>query len=121
MSMLQNYLLRTFKPTIDSAIAEAIVSSQQSRKLQMQSIESLRGMAVAEGLRHLFEKDYFSICQLQDCVRAARLIPDGETMRILAPLHCRNWANMPRDLRDEVFTRVMQMFGIEADATLLRR
>ncbi len=114
--MMTQYLQRVLKPLIGDAVALAIVTERKTRDEQMQSIERFRGLAVAEGLRHLFQKKHFDICQLRNCLEAAQVIPDGETMRLLAPLHCRDYADMPAALRDEIFSRTMAMFGVGVSA-----
>ena len=111
--MIQELLRRTFSKTINDAIAVSIISERQSRNQQLESIERFRGLAVAEGLKSLFEDKHFNVCQLDACILAARIIPDGEVMRILRPLHCRNYADMPKELRNEIFTRVLRMFGAD--------
>ena len=74
-------------------------------------VERVRNKACAVGLQELFEDSSFSICQLRDCCKAARIVPDGDVMEILSPLHCVKWEKMPRDLREEVAQLIVSMFA----------
>lgn len=113
--MIRQAMRKFLKPVIDESLGEIIAASAQTRENHFVSLERMRGMAITAGLRHLFNHSYFSICQLDATLAAAKIIPDGETMRILKPLHCIDWADMWPELRDEVFTRIMIMFGATGD------
>lgn len=102
------------KRLIQPAMEAALVAHADKREAEYKSIERLRGLVVEAGLRHLFKRDYFDICQLESCVKAASIVPDGETMRLLRPLHCMDYADMKPELRELVFVKVMNMFKVAA-------
>lgn len=113
--MLTAFLQRAIRPVVEQSLGAVIAEQHRRREQEFASVERLRGLAVSVGLQHLFNQGHFSIVQLEQCLTAARVIPDGEVIRILRPLHCIDYRDMPAELRDQVFTLVMRMFGA-ADA-----
>lgn len=113
--MFQSLAKRLIAPAIEQALANHVATRGDSRNRQYESIERLRGMAVATGLKHLFSEPHFNICQLDSCIAAAKIIPDGEVYRAMRPLHCVKWMDMKPELRDEVFSQVVRMFGVDLE------
>jgi hypothetical protein len=115
--MITGFLRKAMKPIIDESIGGALATilraESRRREEAFTTLEQFRGLAVAAGLRKLFDDKHFNICQLDATLTAARIIPDGETMRILRPLHCIDYADMKPELRDEVFSRIFGMFGLD--------
>lgn len=103
--MINIYLNKLLKPIIEDAVINASII-----KLNNHNPDRFRDQAVAEGLRHLFDKKWFDICQMDAIIVAARIVPNGETMVLLRPLHCREWADMQVEFRNEVYTRILGMF-----------
>ena len=78
--------------------------------MDLSPIDELRNMALAVGLKKMLTAKHFSICDLELLIQAGRIVPDGETMRILRVLHCVDYADMPIPLRKEVVRVVAEMF-----------
>lgn len=62
----------------------------------------LAHLSVLTALNKMMTGDFFSICAVDAAVAALGTIPDGAAYKILRPLHCVAWRDMPRELRDAV-------------------
>lgn len=74
-------------------------------------IERIRNGVVAIGLKKLFKEKHFSICDLETLIKAANVVPNHDLMRLLRPLHCVDWADIPRDLREDICEQIINMLG----------
>lgn len=117
--MIQALVRKAFGPAISDAVANSLAMHLSSRPHQtdeaIDGIGRLRGMAIATGLRKLFTDKHFSICQLDALIATAEIVPDGELMRILRPLHCVDFCDMKPELREEIFGRIMAMFNASSE------
>ena len=109
--MISAYLQKILAPVVERSISKVMTQQYDNERQKYESLERLRGLVVAVSLKKMFEGSHFSICTVQDCLKAVKIIADGDTMEILQPLHCVDWAKMPPELRNEVFHRIMKMFG----------
>ena len=78
--------------------------------VDLSPLDGLRNMVLAVGLKKLLTARFFSICDLDNLIAAAHIVPDGETMKMLRVLHCVEYADMPVPLRKEVVRVVAEMF-----------
>ncbi len=71
----------------------------------------LTNSVVKAGLTKMLRtKKWFCICDLQATLDAAGIIPNGDVLRLLRPLHCMEWADMEPDLRNQVQAIIVKMF-----------
>jgi len=59
-------------------------------------------LIAATALNKMFRSSHFSICTLREVAEMLGIHPEREAYKMLHPLHCVNWADMPRELRDQV-------------------
>lgn len=78
--------------------------------MDLSPLEQIRNLVLAVGLKKMLTAKHFSICDLETLITAARIIPDGDTMRLLRVLHCVDYADMPVELRKELVRIVAAMF-----------
>jgi len=62
----------------------------------------LTHLSVRTAINKMMQGGHFSICTLDDAVKALGTVPEAAAYRILRPLHCVSWMDMPRELRDAV-------------------
>lgn len=66
--------------------------------------------AVRLGLKTLFEKDWFDVCRLKECLDVAGVAPPRRDLRALQPLHCVHYSEMTPEMRERVFEHTMGLF-----------
>ena len=116
--MFEAYIRKIVGPVIEKAAfnaASIIIKDDLDRKNEEEGrrfsdIEKFKGMAVALGLKQLFQKRYFDICLFDQLVNVAKIHPDGDIVRPLRILHCMDWGDIPKDYRAEVQNKIMAMF-----------
>lgn len=64
--------------------------------------QELKLLAVQTGLKKMFEGSHFSICTLREAIKTLGTLPDADALKILEPLHCVNWSDMPAALRNSI-------------------
>lgn len=69
---------------------------------------STKVLIAATALNKMFRGHHFSICAVTEVAAMLGIHPEAEAMRLLQPLHCVNWADMPRELRNQVPVLVEQ-------------
>lgn len=62
----------------------------------------LTHLSVLTALNKMMTGSHFSICTVDDAIKALNVVPDGQAYKILRPLHCMHWVDMPRELREAV-------------------
>lgn len=66
---------------------------------------------VAASLKHLFKPDgTFFISSIEECAKILGVAIPAETYSELRALHCIKWADMPKELREEVFQTCLELF-----------
>lgn len=74
----------------------------------------LAHLSVLTALNKMMSGNSFSICAVDDAVKALGSVPDGTAYRILRPLHCVAWMDMPRELRESVPKLIERCLNIPA-------
>ena len=69
--------------------------------------------ALKTGLKHLFDKGHFSICDFDKLCDLANVMPPDDLKTTLNALHCVNYNQMSKELRDEMFDRIVEVFSKE--------
>jgi hypothetical protein len=64
--------------------------------------QQLSHLSVLPALNKMMTSGHFSICTVDEAVKTLGTVPDAQAYRILRPLHCVNWSDMPAELRDAV-------------------
>ena len=60
-------------------------------------------------IKNIFaEKKHFSICELESCFKLAGIDMPKELQRSLRPLHCVDYSDMPKGMKEEMITRTLQ-------------
>lgn len=76
--------------------------------------------SVATAFVKMMRSDSFSICTITESIAALQVVPDAAALRILRPLHCVRWEDMPPVLREAVPGLIERCLGMkmpaEADA-----
>lgn len=71
-------------------------------------METMKSLAAMTALNKMFKAGHFSICTVEQVAKLLDVIPDREAMLILRPLHCVDYADMPRELYKELPAIVQQ-------------
>jgi hypothetical protein len=75
---------------------------RQTQRKDCMNDQQLAHLSVLTALNQMMTSRHFSICAVDDAAKALGTIPDGQAYKILRPLHCIAWQDMPRELRDAV-------------------
>ena len=67
--------------------------------------------ALKTGLKHLFDKGHFNICGFDELCKLANVIPPPDLHKTLHALHCVDYTEMTKGLRDEIFKRIVGVFA----------
>ena len=62
-------------------------------------------------MKKMFKGSYFSICDVDKCLKITGSIPDQRDYDTLSALHCVNWSEMSRDLREIVLEKTIAMIS----------
>lgn len=62
------------------------------------NLEAIKAMSAMTALNAMFKGRHFNICTVTECATLFGVVPDRECMEILKPLHCVNFADMPKEL-----------------------
>ncbi len=58
----------------------------------------IRQITALAALNTMLKQKHFSICTIRELVTMFDVVPDAEAMKVLTPLHCVNYADMPPEL-----------------------
>ncbi|MET3652509.1 hypothetical protein [Dyella japonica] len=61
-------------------------------------MDNVRQMAAMAALNKMLRQGHFSVSVVRDIASMFDIVPDPEAMAILKPLHCVDYAEMPREL-----------------------
>jgi hypothetical protein len=64
--------------------------------------QQLTHLSALTALNNMLKGKYFDICVIDRVIEILGTVPDGRAYNILRPLHCVNYMDMPRELRDEL-------------------
>lgn len=67
-------------------------------------------LAVQTSLKNLLEAKHFSICTVDSILQVTRTVPDGRAYKALRLLHCIDYADMPRELLEEIPNLLAEVF-----------
>ncbi len=59
-------------------------------------------MVVTAAVKDLFDKNYFSICNLDNIIKLVGARAGGEAYQLLKTLHCIDYSKMQQGLRDRL-------------------
>lgn len=68
----------------------------------------------------LSHERYFSICQLESCLKVSGIVPPHQVMETLRCLHCIDYALMTPQLRRELYETVLGLFSADTELIQLR-
>jgi len=89
---------------------------------KIKTIEQAKSATVKAALLDMFKnKNHFSICTIDNCLKVANIIPDAEVYKCLSALHCMNWNDMDRKLRKWVYEAVYNIFTAEPENVDLQK
>lgn len=67
-------------------------------------------LVIATAMRDMIAKGYVNICTVDECLKVAGVIANAHAMKLLRPLHCVKFAEMPRELVEKIPTLLSQAF-----------
>lgn len=76
-------------------------------------MDEAKAMIAVTALNKMMTGRHFSICVITDVAAMLGVDPKGESYRMLRPLHCVNWADMPSELRAMVPGLIKDCLGVE--------
>ena len=72
-------------------------------------------------IQKMFDSHRFSICDIDNCLKISRIIPNKDVYNTLNALHCVHWSTMDGDMRKTVMKETLKMFQItDAEEYALR-
>lgn len=71
-------------------------------------------LSVLTSLNKMMADNHFSICTIDDAMKALGCIGDGAAYKILRPLHCVKWMDMPTELRAAVPKLIERCLAVPA-------
>lgn len=79
-------------------------------------MDELTKMVIATSMRNMFEKGWFSISDVDQCLKLAGIVAVGREYELLRGLHCVHFNKMPRELAEKVPTLLSACFnGLRID------
>lgn len=76
--------------------------------------KKLAQLSVLTSLNNMMKSSRFDICCVRDAVKALGTVPDESAMRILAPIHCVNWSDIPAELKAAIPSLIERCIGVPA-------
>ena len=64
--------------------------------------QQLTHLSALTTLNNMLKARHFDICVIDSVIKILGTVPDSRAYNILRPLHCVNYMDMPRELRDEL-------------------
>lgn len=78
------------------------LKSYDSNLPAVSSLPETKQLVVKQAIHNLFEKDYFSICQLDSTLKIIGARQGGDAYKMLNALHCVSYSKMHPDLRERI-------------------
>ena len=75
--------------------------------------DSLKQLSATTALNHMMRQGHFDICCIDKVARLLDRDPKGDAYRVLSPLHCINFGDMPPELREEIPRLIKDCLGVE--------
>lgn len=76
------------------------------------SLPAIRLGATAVAVQRLLSREWFSITDFDTIVQSTGIVPDGELVKSLRLIHCVNWRDMPKSLREDVQSAIIETFAV---------
>lgn len=73
-------------------------------------MDAFHKAAVTTALKEMFNGNYFSISTVDKCIKITGCIPNKKDYQALSALHCVDWSDMDKELRQLVFVKTMEIF-----------
>lgn len=73
-------------------------------------MDAIQQQVVKTALTKLFTQRHFSICDVDNCLKTARIIPDETDYQTMRTLHCIDYSAMPIEVRDWLVKTVSDWF-----------
>lgn len=74
----------------------------------------LSHLSVLTALNKMMTGSHFDICTVDSAIKTLGTVPDGQAYKILRPLHCVNWMDMPAELREAVPKLIERCLNVPA-------
>lgn len=78
------------------------VRSCESNLPIVSSLPETKQLVVKQAIQNLFEKNYFSICQLDNALNVIGARQGGDAYKMLHALHCVDYSKMSPELRERI-------------------
>jgi hypothetical protein len=75
--------------------------------------DDIKKLVAITALNNMMSKGHFSICTIDSVATMLDINPKNEAYRILNPLHCINFADMPKEIRGAVPSLIQECLGVE--------
>jgi hypothetical protein len=76
--------------------------------------QQLSHLSVLTALNKMMTSNRFDICTVDDAIKVLSSTPDGQAYKILRPLHCIHWMDMPRELREAIPKLIERCINVPA-------
>ena len=98
--------------------------SQRACLPNVAHLPETKRLVVEVAINRLFTERHFSICSLDKLIELTGAQHGSDAYRLLRPLHCMDWADMPPELRERVPLLVREalqtnQWATEATATVM--
>ena len=77
----------------------------------MIDIAKIKEKVTQIALDNMVRKGHFNICAIRDIQNMNNTVGEAEALRILAPLHCVDFADMPKDVREALPDLIRRALG----------
>lgn len=74
--------------------------------------ENLKQLSALTALNSMMKKGHFDICCIRDVAQLLGVDPKGDAYTLLHPLHCIDFAEMPRELREAIPRLIQECLGV---------
>lgn len=76
-------------------------------------MDEMKQMVAMTALNKMMVGGHFSICTIDSIAEMLGVDPKGDAYRMLRPLHCVNFADMPSELKARVPGLIKECLGVE--------
>lgn len=76
--------------------------------------QQLTHLSALTALNNMLKGRHFDICVIDSVIKILGTVPDGRAYNILRPLHCVNYMDMPRELRDALPSLIERCIEVPA-------
>lgn len=76
-------------------------------------MDEMKQMVAMTALNKMMIGGHFNICAIDSIADMLGVDPKGEAYRMLRPLHCVNFADMPAELKARVPSLIKECLGVE--------